>query len=191
MIAGVVPLKTGQVFEKELRPCPPRVSPPSGCALRSTRCSPPALTYPCTGAGRPARCPAVAAGRDRDRGDRVLGSRPVCPRCATEEARPGMRNGDCDTTIKATAGPVTLRRPSSRDYREVRLLVMRHRDYQDSCPGGARDRGVRPRPVGARCGGRARRGVGPGGRWASPRCRGCAPRSGSSSRAGSSAGSTT
>jgi putative transposase len=32
----------------------------------------------------------------------------------TEEARPGMRNGDCDTTIKTTAGPVTLRRPKLR-----------------------------------------------------------------------------
>jgi putative transposase len=31
-----------------------------------------------------------------------------------EDARPGMRNGYCDTTIKTTAGPVTLQRPKLR-----------------------------------------------------------------------------
>jgi putative transposase len=53
----------------------------------------------------------------------------------TEEARPGMRNGYCDTTIKTTAGPVTLRRPKLRGTTErFASPVVRHRDYQDSCP---------------------------------------------------------
>jgi Transposase, Mutator family len=31
-----------------------------------------------------------------------------------EDARPGMRNGYCDVTVKTTAGPVTLQRPKLR-----------------------------------------------------------------------------
>ena len=34
------------------------------------------------------------------------------------EARPGMRNGYCDSTIKTTAGPVTVARPKLRDTTE-------------------------------------------------------------------------
>jgi transposase-like protein len=34
------------------------------------------------------------------------------------DARPGMRNGYCDTTIKTTAGPVTLQRPKLRGTNE-------------------------------------------------------------------------
>jgi transposase-like protein len=37
---------------------------------------------------------------------------------ATEDARPGMRNGYCDTTVKTTAGPVTLQRPKLRGTTE-------------------------------------------------------------------------
>src|SRR3954471_14315139 len=36
-----------------------------------------------------------------------------------EDARPGMRNGYCDMTIKTTAGPVTLSRPKLRGTTEV------------------------------------------------------------------------
>ena len=32
----------------------------------------------------------------------------------TNDAKPGMRNGCCDTTVKTTAGPVTLQRPKLR-----------------------------------------------------------------------------
>jgi putative transposase len=32
----------------------------------------------------------------------------------TEDARPGARNGYCPTTIKTTAGPVTIDRPKLR-----------------------------------------------------------------------------
>jgi putative transposase len=36
----------------------------------------------------------------------------------TEDARPGMRNGYCPTTVKTTAGPVTLQRPKLRGSTE-------------------------------------------------------------------------
>jgi transposase-like protein len=36
----------------------------------------------------------------------------------SDDARPGMRNGYCDTTVKTTAGPVTLKRPKLRDTDE-------------------------------------------------------------------------
>jgi putative transposase len=40
-------------------------------------------------------------------------------RAATcENARPGMRNGHCPTTIKTTAGPVTVQRPKLRGTTE-------------------------------------------------------------------------
>jgi putative transposase len=35
-----------------------------------------------------------------------------------EDARPGMRNGYCDVTVKTTAGPVTLQRPKLRGTTE-------------------------------------------------------------------------
>jgi putative transposase len=38
---------------------------------------------------------------------------------ACEDARPGMRNGYCDMTIKTTSGPVTLARPKLRGTTEV------------------------------------------------------------------------
>jgi putative transposase len=37
---------------------------------------------------------------------------------STENARPGMRNGYCQTTVKTTAGPVTLQRPKLRGATE-------------------------------------------------------------------------
>src|SRR5918993_4969295 len=37
---------------------------------------------------------------------------------ATEDARAGMRNGYCPTTVKTTAGPVTLQRPKLRGTTE-------------------------------------------------------------------------
>ena len=36
----------------------------------------------------------------------------------SDETRKGMRNGYCPTTIKTTAGPVTLERPKLRDTTE-------------------------------------------------------------------------
>jgi len=35
-----------------------------------------------------------------------------------EDARPGMRNGYCDVTVKTTAAPVTLQRPKLRGTTE-------------------------------------------------------------------------
>ncbi|EUA44535.1 transposase, Mutator family protein [Mycobacterium xenopi 3993] len=37
---------------------------------------------------------------------------------AAEDARAGMRNGYCPTTVKTTAGPVTLQRPKVRGTTE-------------------------------------------------------------------------
>ena len=48
----------------------------------------------------------VAAFLGRERYARLAG---------TEDARPGMRNGYCPTTVKTTAGPITLQRPKLRN----------------------------------------------------------------------------
>jgi transposase-like protein len=47
---------------------------------------------------------------------------------STGGARPGMRNGYCDTTVKTTAGPVTLKRPKLRgtDERFCSKLFGKH-----------------------------------------------------------------
>jgi putative transposase len=37
---------------------------------------------------------------------------------ATDDARPGLRNGYCPTTVKTTTGPVTLQRPKLRGTTE-------------------------------------------------------------------------
>jgi putative transposase len=51
----------------------------------------------------------VAAFLGRERYERAAGS---------EDARAGMRNGYCPTTVKTTAGPVTLARPKLRGTTE-------------------------------------------------------------------------
>ncbi|MCV7152728.1 transposase [Mycobacterium pyrenivorans] len=52
----------------------------------------------------------VTAFLGRDRCQRVAAS--------GEDSRVGMRNGYCPTTVKTTAGPVTLQRPKVRDTTE-------------------------------------------------------------------------
>ena len=51
----------------------------------------------------------VAAFLGRERYERAVGC---------EDARPGMRNGHCPTSVKTTAGPVTLARPKLRGTTE-------------------------------------------------------------------------
>ena len=51
----------------------------------------------------------VTAFLGRERYERAAGS---------EDARAGMRNGYCPTTVKTTAGPVTLERPKVRGTTE-------------------------------------------------------------------------
>jgi putative transposase len=40
-------------------------------------------------------------------------------RAVSELGRPGMRNGYCPTTVKTTAGPVTVERPKLRGTAEA------------------------------------------------------------------------
>ncbi len=47
-----------------------------------------------------------------------LGRERYVRQAASEQAREGMRNGYCPTTIKTTAGPVTLQRPKLRGTTE-------------------------------------------------------------------------
>ena len=62
------------------------------------------------------------------RGDRVPGPGPLPARGERRGARPGCRNGYCPTTVKTTAGPVTLQRPKLRGTdRGVRLAAVRRR----------------------------------------------------------------
>jgi putative transposase len=77
---------------------------------------------------------------------------------SAEDARPGWRNGSCPTTIKTTAGPVTLERPKLRGPTETfasRLLGTGV--TKTNALGVAGDRRVRARPVGAGCRGHPRR----------------------------------
>ena len=69
------------------------------------------------------------------------------------DARAGSRNGYCDSTIKTTAGPVTVARPKLRGTTEAfaSQLFGKGGD-QVQRVGVAGDRRVRARPVGARCG---------------------------------------
>ena len=65
-----------------------------------------------------------------------------------EDARAGMRNGYCPTTVKTTAGPVTLAAAEgARHHRAVRLSAVREGRDQDQRVGVAGDRRVRARPV--------------------------------------------
>ena len=52
-----------------------------------------------------------------------------------EDARAGMRNGYCPTTVKTTAGPVTLQRPKVRGTTErfASQLFGRHRQVIWEC----------------------------------------------------------
>ena len=78
---------------------------------------------------------------------------PATSAAAAAQARPGMRNGYCPTTVKTTTGPVTVARPKLRGTTErLRLPAVRHRGDQDQRVGVAGDRRVRARPVGPRRG---------------------------------------
>ena len=46
--------------------------------------------------------------------DEFLGRARYERRSAVEDARPGLRSGFCSTTVKTTAGPVTVARPKLR-----------------------------------------------------------------------------
>ena len=83
------------------------------------RCSPAAGTWPARSSGSPGSVPScllqaaiegeVAAFLGRERYERAA---------ACDNARPGMRNGHCPTTIKTTAGPITVQRPKLRGTTE-------------------------------------------------------------------------
>ena len=47
-----------------------------------------------------------------------LGRERYARQAGNDESREGMRNGNCPTTIKTTAGPVTLQRPNLRGTTE-------------------------------------------------------------------------
>ena len=70
-------------------------------------------------------------------------------RAATgEDVRAGMRNGYCPTTVKTTAGPVTLQRPKVRGTTErFASQAVREGGDEDQRAGVAGDRRVRARPV--------------------------------------------
>ena len=57
-----------------------------------------------------------------------LGRQRYARAALTDDAKAGMRNGYCDTTVKTTAGPVTLRRPKLRgtDERFCSKLFGKH-----------------------------------------------------------------
>ena len=93
----------------------------------------------------------VTAFLGRDRYERAATS---------EDARAGMRNGYCPTTVKTTAGPVTLQRPKVRGTTERFASQLFGKGVtQDQRAGVAGDRRVRARPVDPRCGGHAGRGA--------------------------------
>ena len=104
-----------------------------------------------------------------------------------------MRNGYCPTTVKTTAGPVTLQRPKLRGTTErFASQLFGKRGDQDQRPGGAGDRRVRARAVDPRRGGRAGRGARRGGGGVEvDGVAGLRPRSRPSSRRGAPAASTT
>ena len=69
------------------------------------------------------------------------------------DARAGSRNGFCESTIKTTAGPVTVARPKLRGTTEAFASQLFGKSVTKSQRVGvAGDRRVRARPVGARCG---------------------------------------
>ncbi len=78
-----------------------------------------------------------------------LGRERYVRQAGSDEAREGMRNGYCPTTIKTTAGPVTLDAPeAARNDRTVRLAAVRNGGVAHERVGGVGDRLVRARPVG-------------------------------------------
>lgn len=79
--------------------------------------------------------------------DEFLGRARYQRRAEVPDARPGSRNGYCPTTVKTTAGPVTLDRPKLRGTDEVRLPAVRHGGVQDQRVGDVGDRRVCPRSV--------------------------------------------
>jgi putative transposase len=97
----------------------------------------------------------VAAFLGRERYERAATSK---------DAREGMRNGYCPTTVKTTAGPVTLERPKLRGTTErfASHLFGKH-VTKNQCDGVAGHRRVCARVVDPRCGGGADRGARRGG----------------------------
>jgi putative transposase len=107
-----------------------------------------------------------------------------------EDARPGSRNGYCPTTVRTTAGPVTLERPKLRGTTETfasRLFgagVTKTNALESLVIAGV-VRGLSVRDVEATSPTRSA----PRRRCRSRRCRGCASRSRTSSRGGGNAAS--
>ena len=78
---------------------------------------------------------------------------------ASEDARKGMRNGYCPTTVKTTTGPITLQRPKLRGTTERFASQLFGKGDKDQRAGVAGDRRVCARPVHPRCRGGAGRGA--------------------------------
>ena len=78
-----------------------------------------------------------------------LGRERYARQAGSDDGREGMRNGYCPTTIKTTAGPVTLQRPKLRGTTE-RFASQLFADGGGAhqCPGGVGDRLLRAGPVG-------------------------------------------
>src|SRR5690348_2180797 len=80
---------------------------------------------------------------------------------ASEDTRPGSRNGYREVTVKTTAGPVQLSRPKLRGTTVAfASRLFRVARDQDERAGIAGDRLVRARPAGPRRGGGPGRGAG-------------------------------
>jgi putative transposase len=94
----------------------------------------------------------VAAFLGRDRYERAV---------SCEDARVGMRNGYCATTVKTTAGPITLERPKLRGTTErfASRLFGKHVTKTNALE-ALGDRGVCARLINPGCGGGADRGAG-------------------------------
>ena len=78
-----------------------------------------------------------------------LGRERYVRQAGSDDGREGMRNSYCPTTIKTTAGPVTLQRPKLRGRTELfasQLFADGGGAHQ--CPGGVGDRLLRVGPVG-------------------------------------------
>ena len=78
-----------------------------------------------------------------------LGRERSVRQAGSDDGREGMRNGYCPTTIKTTAGPVTLQRPKLRGRTErFALQLFTDGGGAHQCPGGVGDRLLRGGPVG-------------------------------------------
>ena len=95
-----------------------RVSPPDRIRDEIDACSLPTVTWSGSWRRSPAWRPPDHPDRGGGRGDRVPRPGPLPARRHAQDARPGARNGYCPTTIKTTAGPVTIDRPKLRGTTE-------------------------------------------------------------------------